>query len=325
MSGRGRALPGIVRPRWSYAPDGRPRPDAPFGQGPIAARVLGRVIHGSARVGSRLPPRVAYALAVAGGHLEWAARPGKRRRLAANLAHAIAAPPDSRPVRRLVRREMVNEAHRSADLLWAIGRPDEFLASVEVVGAEHAAAAAARGCGVVLAGVHLGGWEVADAVPAKVVPVPTTVLVADNWLAWAMQPIRSSVGLRLAYRTGSAWEPARALRRGEAVLVLGDDASGGATHRLTVQFCDAWADLPAGLVTLARLSGAPILVFGVLPIRLRRWRVTLETPIEPPARRGDENDEHKVMQAVAHRWTAMITAHPDQWAASFPIAWRKDT
>ena len=72
--------------RWARAPDGRPRPDAPFGRGPIAARVLGRVIVVSAAIGARLPLRVAHGLALVGGHLEWAARPGKRRQLATNLA-----------------------------------------------------------------------------------------------------------------------------------------------------------------------------------------------------------------------------------------------
>ena len=46
-----------------------------------------------------------------------------RRTLAVNLAHAVGAEPASRRVRRLVRREIVNEAKRSADLLWAIAQP----------------------------------------------------------------------------------------------------------------------------------------------------------------------------------------------------------
>ena len=143
--------------RWARAPDGRPR-GAPFGRGPIAARVLGRVIVVSAAIGARLPLRVAHGLALVGGHLEWAARPGKRRQLATNLA-ATGETTNSRRVRALVRHEIVNEARRSADLLWAIGRPAEFLAAVEVVGAEHATAATRLGRGVVVAGIHLGGWE----------------------------------------------------------------------------------------------------------------------------------------------------------------------
>jgi KDO2-lipid IV(A) lauroyltransferase len=305
------------------APDGRPRPDAPFGRGPLAARVLGRVIDAAAWAGSRIPAGVAHSLAAVGGHLEWALRPGKRRRLRTNLAHAIGAPADSRAVRRIVRREIVNEARRSADLLWAIGRPAALIAALEVVGSEHVESAVRRGKGVVLAGIHLGGWEVAAAAPAQVVPVPTTVLVADNWLAWAIQHVRTAAGLRIAYRTGSALVPARVLRRGEALLVMGDDASNGATARHLVRFCDACAELPAGVVKLARLSGAAIVPFAVLPLGRRRWRVQIDPPIDPPARAERDAGERCVLQALADRWTASIRAHPEHWAASFPIAWRE--
>jgi lauroyl/myristoyl acyltransferase len=89
-----------------------------------------------------------------------------------------------------------------------------------------------------------------------------------------------------------------------------------------VRFCDGWADLPAGIVTLARLASSPIVTFSVLPAAARRWVVTVEPPIEPPTRDDRDREEDRVLQQLADRWTAMIRAHPDQWAASFPIAWR---
>jgi len=45
------------------APDGRPRPDAPFGRGPLAARVLRGAIVGAAAVVSRAPVGVVTPLA----------------------------------------------------------------------------------------------------------------------------------------------------------------------------------------------------------------------------------------------------------------------
>ncbi len=165
----------------------------------MAARVLGHVIDGAALIGASIPAWLAHRLAVVGGSLEWALRPAKRRVLASNLAHAVDRPATSRMVRSLVLREVVNEARRSVDLLWAIGRRDDFLAATQIDGLRHATAAAARGQGIVLVGAHLGGWEVATAVPADVLPVPTTVVVADNWLAWAMQHVRGTAGLRIVY------------------------------------------------------------------------------------------------------------------------------
>jgi Kdo2-lipid IVA lauroyltransferase/acyltransferase len=211
--------------RWSLAPDGRPRPDAPFGRGPLAARLLGHVIDAAAGLGSRIPAGLAHRLAVVGGNVEWAARPAKRRLLASNLAHAVDRPAEPRMVRSLVRREIVNEARRSADLLWAIGRRDEFLAATPIDGCQHAIEAAARGRGVVMVGAHVGGWEVAAAVPAAVLPVPTTVVVADNWIAWGIEHVRRAAGLHVVYAGRLPLKPLRLLRRGEALLVLGDDGS----------------------------------------------------------------------------------------------------
>lgn len=290
-------------------------------RGPVAARVLARVIDGAAWAGSRLPSPVAHALATIGGHVEWAVRPRKRQLLAANLAHAIGRPSSSPAVRRAVRREIVHEAHRSADLLWALGRPEAFMDTLEVHGLDGVKAALTAGRGVVLAGLHLGGWEVAGAVPAAVLPVPTSVIVADNWLAWAIQHRRRAAGLRTIYRHRAALAAVHALRGGEAVLILGDDATGAPPRRYAVRFGDGVARLPAGLVTLARLAAAPMVPFAVLPAGHRAWRVEIGDAIAPPA---SEEAEADALQAVADRWTAMIEAHPDHWSANFPIGWEPD-
>jgi 2-phospho-L-lactate transferase len=100
--------------------------------------VLATVIDGAIWAGCRVPAGVAHTLATIGGHAEWTVRPAKRRGLAVNIAHALGTTPDDPAVRRTVRREIVNEAHRSADLLWALGRPEDFLATVELDGIEHA-------------------------------------------------------------------------------------------------------------------------------------------------------------------------------------------
>ena len=306
------------------APDGARRPDAPFGRGPLAARVLAQVIDAAAWAGGRVPAGVAHRLADVGGTGELAARRGKRRSLAVNLAHAVGLPPEHPDVAALVRREVVNEAHRSADLLWALGRRDEFLRTTELEGVEHAQRAAAAGRGVILAGIHIGGWEVATAVPRAVLPVPTTVIVADNWLAWAIEHMRVTAGLRVMYRTEPAIRAARLLRDGEALLVLGDDGWGPDPRGIAVGFLDGRAVLPAGIVALARLTGAPIVSFYVLPVGRRRWRVVVDPPVEAPARREGEEGERRALQLLADRWSEVIRAHPEHWAANYRIGWVDD-
>jgi KDO2-lipid IV(A) lauroyltransferase len=307
--------------RLVLAPDGDPRPDAPFGRGPLAARVLGLALRSATAIGCRLPVRVVHGAAVAGGTLEWAVRPGLRLQLAENLCHAVDGSPDDPAVSALVRAEIVNEARRSADLLWALGKPDELLASTEIVGREHVEAALAQGRGVILASLHLGGWEVATAIPREVVPVPTSVVVADDWIAWATDDVRRAVGLRIVYRTEPILHAARLLERGEALLVLGEDAASDTARRHRVRFLGTHAELPAGIAALARLCGSPIVPFSVLPLGPRRWRVAADAPLIPPERRSGQNGEVGLLQQLADLWSDQLRAHPEHWAARFRIDW----
>ena len=307
--------------RLRLAPDGRPRPNAPFGRGPLAARALKGAILGASAVVSRVPVGVVGPLATVGGSVEWALRPGKRRRLATNLSHAVGLPPEDPRVKTVVRREVLSEARRSADFLWAIARRDELLATTEVAGSEHLAEAFAGGRGALLVSTHLGGWEVATALAKEVVPVPTTVIVTDDWLAWAVEGLRVRAGLRIAYDSDPVAHVARLLRDGEAVLVLGDYAKPW-MRTYPVRLLDAVAELPAGIVVLSRLCQSPIVPFTVLPSAPRRWRVEIEPPLDPPPRHGGEAAENAVLQVLADRWSAQLRRYPGHWAAVYPMAWR---
>ena len=303
------------------APDGKPRPDAPFGQGPLASRVLRGAIVGASAVASRAPAGFVRSLTSVGATVEWACRPAKRRQLAANLCHALGLPPDHPEVKALVRREVRNEARRSADFLWALGRPDELLSTTEVAGRENIAEALARGRGILLVSTHVGGWEVATALPKAIVPVPTTAIVTDDWLAWAVEGLRVRAGLGLMYDSEPVSRAAGLLRNGEAILVLGDYAKDW-MRTYPVRLLDGIAELPAGPATLARLCGSPIVPFSVLPLAPRRWRVEIEPPLYPPSRDGGVEAEKVLLQELADRWTVSMRMHAEHWAAVYPMTWR---
>jgi len=303
------------------APDGKPRPDAPFGQGPLAARVLRAAIVGASATGGNLPAPLAHRLAAVGATLEWALRPAKRKRLAENLCHTLGLPPNHPAVRELVRREVRNEAARSADFLWALAHQDLLLATTRVEGREHIDAALAAGRGVLLVSTHVGGWEVATALAKKVVPVRTTAVVTDDWLAWAVEGLRVRAGLGIMYDSEPVSKAARLLRDGEAILVLGDYAKEG-MRTYPVRLLDAVAELPAGPVALARLCGTPIVPFTVLPDAPRRWWVGIEPPLSPPAREAGEAGERALLQELADRWSVTLRDHAEHWAAVYPMTWR---
>ena len=285
-----------------------------------AAVGLARVIDGAAWTGSRLPGWLTHSLAKLGGNIQWAVRPKRRRCLAANLCHAVGAPPDDPRVRAAVRRVMINESHAAADLLWAIGKPEEFLDTVVYEDWHHVDETLAQGRGLILAGTHLGGWEVATAIPGAKIAVPTNVIVADNWIAWAIEHVRAGVGLQVMYRQVAALRSVRRLQAGEAVLLLGDNSEfAGHTHR--VRFLDTEMEMAAGVAALARLAGSPIISFTVLPLGPRRWRATMDPPIEPPPPAEGRAGEQAVLQQLADRWSEAIRANPGHWAMASPLDW----
>ena len=215
---------------------------------------------------------------------------------------------------------MINESHAAADLLWAIGRPKEFLDTVVYQDWHFVDAAAGQGRGLILAGTHLGGWEVATAIPGSKVPVPTNVIVADNCIAWAIEHARAAVGLKVMYRNVAALRSVRCLQAGEAVLLLGDNSEfAGHTHR--VRFLDSEIEMAAGVAALARLAGSPIISFTVLPLGRRRWRAAMDPPIEPPSPESGKAGEQAVLQELADRWSETIRANPEHWVMSAPLQW----
>ena len=286
----------------------------------FCAIALARVIDGAAWAGSRLPAWLAHGLAVLGGNIQWALRPKRRRDLAANLCHAVGARREDPLVKRTVRRVMINESRAAADLLWAIGRPREFLDTVVYENWHFVDDAAAKGRGLILAGTHLGGWEVATAIPGEKVPVPTNVIVADNWIAWAIEHVRSAVGLRVMYRQAAALRSVRRLQDGEAVLLLGDNSE-FAGHKHLVRFLDGEIQMAAGVAALARLAGSPIISFTILPLGPRRWKATMDPPIEPPPPQAGRDGEKLVMQQLADRWSRAIRANAEHWAMAARLHW----
>jgi KDO2-lipid IV(A) lauroyltransferase len=306
--------------RLRLAPDGRPRPNAPFGQGPLAARVLRGAIVGASAIAGRLPSGVVYPITRLGGTLEWATRRRKRAILARNLGGALGRSPADPVVRTLVRREILNEARRSADFLWSVARPKEFLAGVRVEDGELLEAARSQGRGVIIVTLHIGGWEIVTPVPRDLLDLPMTVVVTDDWLAWAVAGLRVRSGLEIAYDTEHPSRLLGCLRRGESVFLIADYGKPG-MRTYPVRLLEGDVELPAGPATLARLSAAPIVPFVALPDGNRRWCVKILEPVPPPPRAGGRDGERAALQQLADRFGEVLRTDIEHWAAVYPMRW----
>jgi KDO2-lipid IV(A) lauroyltransferase len=283
--------------------------------------VLSVVVRTAAEICARMPAGMAAGLASIGGHIEWATRPGKRRRLAENLAHATSRTPDDPYVRRLVHRNVTTGARRAAGLLWAFARPGEAAARIPFSPPDLLDRLIADGHGVVLVSAHFGAFEAAAATTRNL-PAGTRLAVVtdESAIGRGMHPIRERMGLEIVPADGSLLELLRILRGGGVVVVVADlHRPGMRGHR--VRFLDAECLMPAGAAALARMSQAPLVPFAVYPSGPRRWRLELGPPISPPSRSGTHDDERGTTQELADALTTVIRRAPEQWDAVDPIPW----
>jgi lauroyl/myristoyl acyltransferase len=278
------------------------------------------VIAAAGFAGGRLPPDISARLAVAGGTLEWAARPRKREVLAENLAHALGGSATPSAVRAAVREEIVNEARRSADFLWSVAYPERAARATRIDGERRVRAALAAGRGAVLAGPHVGGWEVIVPFAAQLRDLSVTALVEDDWPAWAVADIRRRGGLDPVPVSESPLRALSALRRGGAVVMLSDFLNPG-MRTAEVTLLGKPIRLPSGPAALARMAGAPLFPFAALPLDVRAWRMWIGEPIPPPPRRSGRAGEAAAMQVLADAWSDLLRRHATQSAAVEPLGW----
>ena len=156
--------------------------------------------------------------------------------------------------------------------------------------------------------------------------MPTTAIVADDWLAWAIAHMRVTAGLRVMYRTAPTIRAARLLHAGEALLLLGDDGWGAEPRTYEVRFLDSYADLPAGMTTLSRLCQAPIVSVRRGPDRppalagdRRRTR-----PSAPPGRNGGAEERAEGVADPRRPLERADQGAPGALGCAYRIRWRPE-
>ncbi len=283
--------------------------------------VLGLAIRAAAEVCALMPAGLAAALAWAGGQIEWATRPAKRRQLAENLAHAARRAPDDPYVRRLVHRNVSAGACRAAGTLWALARPEHAAGRVEITPRALLDRLIADGRGVVLSSAHFGPFEAAAAA-ARTLPSGTqlAVMTDENTIGQALHRMRLRMGLTIVPADAPPRELTRILNAGGVVVLIADLHRPGMRGHL-VNFLDAPCIIPGGPAMLARTGQSPLVPFAVYPAGPRRWRLELGTPLAPPTQAAGRSDERRATQELADAFSKVIRDMPHQWDAVDPIPW----
>jgi KDO2-lipid IV(A) lauroyltransferase len=229
-----------------------------------------------------LPARLSYRAACWRGDWTFRSAPGKRREVVRNLRQVLGEELTPERAERLARDIFRIRTCEVVDLMRLRGRARSLRRLVEIRGREHLDAALAEGKGAILCSAHFGSYMCGfSLLHAGGFPVTS---IGRWW--WNYPPDESSVVRRmwdfvyarrvLRHRQRPNIEPwpgrvqvalqAAAALRGNEVVTISSDApplDSDRARAVEVPFLGRQAGLLPGVVTLARLTGAPVLMVFV--------------------------------------------------------------
>ena len=233
-----------------------------------------------APLAARLPARLAYRVACWRGDWSFRYRAGKRSKTVHNLRRVLGAELSPQEAERLAREFFRMLSCEVIDVMRLRGRARSLGKLVEIRGREYLDAALAEGKGAILCSAHFGSCSSAFSL-LHASGFPLTAIGRWEWNLpsgmssaerrfWGLVFSRRVLRHRqrpniepLPGRVQVAAQAVAALRANEVVAILSDAAPLDADQARTVEvpFLGRQARLLPGVVTLARLSGAPVLMF----------------------------------------------------------------
>ena len=276
---------------------------------------------------ARLPASLAYRVACR--HGDWSFRywAQKRSETVRNLRQVLGDELSLEEAERLTRELFRFRSCDLIDVMRLRGRAESLGRLVEIRGREHLDTALAEGKGAILCSAHFGSYQSAfSLLHASGFPLTT---IGRWW--WNYAPGLSTAERRLwdlAYarrvlrhrqrpsiepwpgRVQVAVQAAAALRANEVVTICSDAAPLGADRARSVEvpFLGQQARLLPGVVTLARLTGAPVLMVFVHRLADYRHQV-LE--ISPPVPMDGETET--AFGRCAAAMDTAIRTRPAHW------------
>ena len=243
---------------------------------------------------------------------------GRRALVASHMGRAMGRPLQEREVRRMVGQVFANYGRYWAESLRLPTLSDaEVEAGIITVGREHLDAALAAGRGAIIAAPHLGGWEwgaiylVRGGVPVTAAVEP---LEPPEVFEWFVQ-FRSRLGMKVVpVGQGAGAAMLSALASGEALCLLCDRLV-GQTSGVEVDLFGAKLMLPAGPVTLALRSGAPLVPAAIYYGReAESHTLVFRPPLELGSLPGKFRERVRLgTQELARQLEDLVRHAPTQW------------
>ncbi|HTU75697.1 MAG TPA: lysophospholipid acyltransferase family protein [Trebonia sp.] len=279
---------------------------------------------------ARLPAAMGYRIACWRGDWDFRSRHRKRADLRRNLRQLLGDELSQDAEERLARRWFRSASCQAIDAMRLRGRARPLRRLVEIRGREHLEAALSCGKGAILCSAHFGSYDAAfSLLGASGFPVTIIGRWQHKYTAGMSSAERRFWDLVYArrvrrHRRRPNIEPwtgrvqvavqAAAVLRANEVLTIAIDAPplrSDLGRTVQVPFLGRQARLLPGAVTLARLTGAPLLTCFMYRAEDYRHQVLeISAPVELPA----EDDEATAFARCAAQVSAAIRRGPAQWA-----------
>jgi len=175
--------------------------------------------------------------------------------------------------------------------------------------------AKAEGRGILMPTAHIGNWELLlSGFALQYEPIHFMARELDNPLIDRMfSDVRAGFGNRQFYKSDSAKEVLKALKRGESVGVL-PDVNVDLREGIFVPFFGNLACTTAGVARLAIHANALILpMFAVWDESRKKYIVHNGHPIELPNSGDRERDVYSITAAFTTEIEKVIREFPEQW------------
>lgn len=282
---------------------------------------------GVAPLAALLPASLAYRVACWRGDWSYRYRAGKRSEIVRNLRLLLGNELDQDEAERLTRDFFRFRSCNVIDVMRLRGRAQSLGKLVEIRGREHLDAALAGGSGAILCSAHFGSDDSAFSL-LHASGFPVTSIGRWHWnytpgltpverrfcdFVWARRVLRHRQQPNIEPCPGRiqvAVQAATALRANEVVTISSDAAPLDADRDRTIEvpLLGRQARLLPGVVTLARLSGAPVLMAFVYRSADYRHQVLEISPPVPL-----EGETAAAFGRCVAAMDAAIRTSPAQW------------
>ena len=275
-----------------------------------------------AAVAQRVPARPLYAAAVLGGELAYLGWTAKRRIAKHNFAIVLGRPSGDREVAQVARRSFRNFAKYLVEIMrFPMLSVSDFERLVTIDGWEHLRAAMAHGKGLIFVSIHFGNFELGGARIAD--EIPLNVIADDLENSRLMDVLvgnRAHKNITLLSPDGAAKKVLQALRRNEMVGLLMDLGPRAADlDNVQTSFFGCPATFPAAAASLARVSGAPIVVSACVRERNNTFTGIALPPIFVERTVQAAHDIELATEKIAAGLEGFVRRWPDQWYIFRPM------